>query len=89
MRRYAFPNKAGLRAICGKVKKACGTCAQVDPPYRRRFGKIGRFPVPMRIWDSVSMYLFPMEPERLNGQLFDELIICVDRHTGWIIAILR
>ena len=28
-----------------------------------------------------------MEEERVEGQLYDSLIICVDRHTGWIIAI--
>ena len=33
------------------------------------------------------MDIFSMEEDRVEGQLYDALIICVDRHTGWIIAI--
>jgi hypothetical protein len=86
-RRFAFPKGTSLKVICGKVKKACGPCAQCDPPSRRRYGKIGRFPIPMRIWDSVSMDIFSMPEERQEGQRFDAMIVCVDRHTGWIIAV--
>ena len=41
----------------------------------------------MRIWDSVSMDVFDMPSDRFQGQRFDAMVVCVDRHTGWIIAI--
>ena len=86
-RRFALPTFGNLRKLCRKVKKACAICAQNDPPSRRRYGKISRFPVPMRIWDSVAMDIFDMPSETFQGQRFDAMVVCVDRHTGWIIAI--
>jgi hypothetical protein len=86
-RRFALPTFGRLRKLCRKVKKACATCAQNDPPSRRRYGKISRFPVPMRIWDGVAMDIFDMPSEKFQGQRFDAMVVCVDRHTGWIIAI--
>ena len=86
-RRFCFPGQGNLRAVCAQVKRACAACAQCDPPHRRRYGKIARFPVPMRIWDSISLDIFSMPEERVEGELFDAIIVCVDRNSGWIIAI--
>ena len=87
IRRLCVADEAGLKAVCRRVKGACSTCAQCDPPNRRRYGQINRFPIPMRIWDSVSMDVFSMPEAVYKGELFDAMLLCVDRHTGWIIAI--
>ena len=35
----------------------------------------------------VSIDLFRMPPVEFEGQNFDTMIVCVDRHSGWIVAI--
>ena len=77
----------GLKKMCIKVNRAGGLCAQIDPPSRRRYGRVGRFPVPMRIWDRFSLDVFSMPEERHEGLRVDALLLCVDRMTGWIVAI--
>jgi len=41
----------------------------------------------MKIWDSVAMDVFSMPETTHKGIFYDSMIICVDRHTGWILAI--
>ena len=41
----------------------------------------------MRIWDRVSMDVFSMPGVQYRGVVYDSILLCVDRHTGWIIAI--
>ena len=36
---------------------------------------------------SVCLDLFSLTPVEQNGQILDTLIVCVDRHSGWIVAI--
>ena len=67
-RRFALPAIGKLCKLCQKVKKVSATFAQSDPPSRRRYGKISRFPVPMRIWDSVAMDIFDMPSDKFQGQ---------------------
>ena len=86
-RPYVLPYTRGLKSLCKKVKRACGVCAQVDPPHWRRYGRIDHFPVLVRIWDRVCLDIFSMPEEWHEGQRFDAMLVCVDRHTGWIIAV--
>ena len=86
-RRLLIPAQEGLKKRCKKVKRACGLCAQINPPSRRRYGRVGRFPVPMRLWGRVSLDVFSMPEERHEGLRVDALLLCVDWMTGWIVAI--
>ena len=36
---------------------------------------------------SVSMDLFKLPPVVWEGVTYDTLIVCVDRHSGWVVAI--
>ena len=36
---------------------------------------------------SVSMDLFKLPPVVWVGVTYDTLIVCVDRHSGWVVAI--
>ena len=38
---------------------------------------------------SVCIDLFSLPPVEKNGKLFDTLIVCVDRHSGWMVAVLE
>ena len=40
-----------------------------------------------RVMSSVAMEIFFMPPTTLNGRKYDALVVCVDRHSGWMVAV--
>ena len=43
--------------------------------------------VPPATMASVCIDLFSLPKVDLEGQILDTLIVCVDRHSGWMVAI--
>ena len=37
--------------------------------------------------NSVCMDLFSIPPVEQDGRLLDTLVVCVDRHSGWMVAV--
>ena len=86
-RRYVIPDPTVFNQCCYRVKRACATCAQCEPPTRQRHGKIAKYPIPPKIWESVSIDVFSMPETYYANQKWNAMIVCVDRHSGWIIAL--
>lgn len=43
-------------------------------------------PIPPVIMAHVAIDVFSMPPARAEGKTYDCVVVCVDRHSGWIIA---
>ena len=86
-RRYFMEGLENLKKYCVDAKKYCITCQQCDPPTYAKSGPITKFPIRPKIWDSICMDMFSMPMERFEGNNYNSIFVCVDRHTGWIIAI--
>ena len=86
-RRFVIMDMKKVKEMCHKIKKECDGCAQSEPPNWRKQGKITRFPIPAKIGDSICMDVFSMPEEYYEGEKYNAILLSVDRHSGWIIAI--
>ena len=85
-RRFIFPAKTKNFDICRKVKKECVTCQACEPPNWNMSLPLSNTPVPDYIMTSVSLDIFALPNVLWQGQNFDQVLICIDRLSGWIIA---
>ena len=63
----------------------CETC-QACTRVHNKFGPINPTPIPPVIMASVAIDVFSMPPVRAEGKLYDCVVVCVDRHSGWMVA---
>ena len=66
--------------------EVCESCQACQRPHSLK-SPIESTPVPPAVMCSVCMYLFSLPPVVQDGKILDTLIVCVDRHSGWIVAI--
>ena len=69
-----------------KVMGECETC-QACTRARRLAGPMEYTPVPTRVMYHVCLDLFRLPPVIHEGRTYDTLAVCVDRNSGWIIAV--
>ena len=85
--RFEFGDPLSIWKLAQSVKQQCNTCQACEPPNWKVAGKIDMTPIPPKVMTSVSMDLFSPPLTTWQGIQYDALVICVDRHSGWIIAI--
>ena len=61
----------------------CQACDPARAPYR---SLLEATPVPPLLMDSVALDLFAMPAVEHGGKTFDYMAVCVDRHSGWMVA---
>jgi hypothetical protein len=64
----------------------CEACQACQMP-RSLIAPIESTPIPPAPMASVAMDLFHLPLVEWEGQAYDNLIVCVDRHSGWVVAI--
>ena len=64
----------------------CESCQACQRP-RSLKSPIESTPVPPAVMCSVCMYLFSLPPVVHDGKILDTPIVCVDRHSWWIVDI--
>ena len=85
-RKFYFPEGIQLDKMVRRIKSACEICQATEPPNWQVKGSVEIVPIPDRIFDSVCLDIFSMPPTIWEGQEFDCMLVCVDRHSGWIMA---
>ena len=73
-------------AFAKQVAAQCETCQACVRP-QNKFGPIVPTPIPPATMASVAIDVFAMPPVRTDGKTLDCAVVCVDRHSGWIIAV--
>ena len=68
------------------VMDQCDTCQACVRP-RNKFGPIVMSPIPPYLMANVAIDVFNMPTVKVEGKTFDCMVVCVDRLSGWIVAI--
>ena len=85
-RRYVCPASVRLNETAAEVRRGCATCQACEPPNWSLSLPLSHTPVPSCIFTSVSLDVFSLPLVQWNTVKYDQLLICVDRQSGWIIA---
>jgi hypothetical protein len=85
-RRYHFPPDVDVKALLQKIRHLCLVCQACDRPTFSRRRPIAMTPIPDRFFSSVCLDVFSMPTVEWQGQKFDAFLMCVDRHSGWMVA---
>ena len=83
---FEWGEKGVAKKFAQKVSKECDTCQACQRP-RNRYGPIVYAPIPPAIMANVAIDIFQLPPVRFEGKPYDCVVICVDRHSGWMVAI--
>ena len=86
-RRFGI-DEIGLYNAIKQVKKGCSVCQASNPDNRNAQGKAPWKPAPDQPMESVGMDVFSMPELHIGKEVFDCVVLCVDRHTGYIEAVL-
>ena len=84
--RFGWSNDIEAKKMAEKVMKECEACQACQPPLSLK-ARIRPFPIPPFVMSHVAIDLFKLPPVEFEGEKFDTLIVCVDRHSGWIVAV--
>ena len=84
--RYEWGNLLWAMKFAKEVMGGSEACQAWQKP-RTLLTKIECTPIPPAVMVSVSMDLFKLPPVVWEGVTYDTLIVCVDRHSGWVVAI--
>ena len=64
----------------------CHACQACNRPQNLKAPLI-HFPIPPRIMASVAMDVFHMPNTKYDGEFFDAMVVYIDRHSGWMVAV--
>ena len=68
------------------VIKECHNCQANDRP-RNKLGPIVYTPIPPTIMSHVAIDVFNMPTQKVDGRTYDCVVVCVCRHSGWLVAV--
>ena len=84
--RFKFP--PGYYAILDKYCSDCAACRATKSPNHSTAGNPGYTAIPEAPMRSVAMDVFAMPEVTVEGETQDCVILAVDRHSGYIVAVL-
>ena len=85
-KQFYFAWWSEARKFCDEVMQQCASCQACQRP-QRLTGTLAYVPVPPGIMQSIALDVFQLPPVQWEGEQFDAMVACVDRHSGWIAAI--
>ena len=84
--RYAWADEKMAQDFCQECSKKCGVC-QASSRGESFRGPVESTPIPPAPMSSVAIDLFKMPLVLLEGKEYNTMAVCVDLHSGWVIAI--
>ena len=83
--RFKFP--PGYYAILDKYCSDCAVCPATKSPNHSTAGNPVYTAIPEAPMRSVAMDVFAMPEVTVEGETYDSVILAVDRHSGYIVAV--
>ena len=80
-------DEIGLYNAIEQVKKGCSVCQACDPHNQDVGGKAKWTPIPDQPMEIVAMDVFSMPEVHIGKEVFDCVVLCVDQHSGYIVAV--
>ena len=87
MQRRFEIDQIGLYTAIKEVRKGCSVCQACNPDNRNVKGEARWTPVPDQPMESVAMDVFSMPEVHIGKETFDCVVLCVDRHSGYVVAV--
>ena len=87
MQRRFEIDEIGLYNAIKQVKKGCSVCQANNPDNRNVRGEAQWTPVPDQPMESVAMDVFSMPEVHIGKEVFDCVVLCVDRYSGYVVAV--
>ena len=87
MQRRFEIDQTGLYTAIKKVRKGCSVCQACNPDSRNVKGEAQWTPVPDQPMESVAMDIFSMPEVHIGRETFYCVVLCVDRHSGYVVAV--
>ena len=87
MQRRFEIDEIGLYNAIKQVKKGCSVCQACNPDNRSHKEEAQWTPIPDQPMESLAMDVFSMPEVRIGKEVFDCVVLCVDRHSGYIVAL--
>ena len=84
--KYAWADLGKAKKFTMTVLNKCPTC-QACVRAKTMRAPINFTIIPNTIMTSVALDLFHMPTVMFEGEKFDMMAVCIDRHSGWIIAV--
>ena len=85
-RQYEWADARVAQECTRTINRECHTCQANDRP-RNKYGPIAYTPIPPAIMEHVALDIFNMPEVRIEGKRYDCMVVCVCRHSGWIVAV--
>ena len=83
--RFKFP--PGYYALLDKYCSDCAVCRATKSPNHSTAGNLVYTAIPEAPMRSVAMDVFAMPEVTVDGETYDCVILAVDRHSGYIVAV--
>ena len=87
MQRRLEVDEIGLYNVMKRVKKGCSVCQACNPDNRNVKGEAQLTPIPDQPKESVAMNIFSTLEVHIGKDVFDCVFLCVDHHSGYIVAV--
>ena len=84
--KYELPALVDTMATIAKIKRHCLVCQACQAPTWSMKQPIVMTPIPPRVMMAVGIDVFSMPETTWQGETYDAILLCVDRHSGWMIA---
>lgn len=81
-----YPPGFDLDVELDQIRRHCLVCQASHPPNWQVKQPLAMTPIPPRVMFSVSLDLFSMPEVEWEGTSYDAFLLCVDRHSGWMVA---
>ena len=85
-RRFVFPPYVDPKVVLAEVKKNCLVCQACDRTNWPSKGPIVMTPILDSFMSSVCLDVFSMPVATWQGAHYDAFLLCIDRHSGWVVA---
>ena len=84
---WRFKSPPGYYAILDKYCSDCAVCRATTSPNHSSAGNPVYTAIPEAPMRSVAMDVFAMPEVTVEGETYDCVILAVDRHSGYIVAV--
>ncbi len=84
--RYQFPNRYSIMDMANRVKRGCVIFQACEHPNWAIKCRYDMTPIPEAPLTSVCVEFFTLSDTVWQNNTYDALVLCVDRHSGWMIA---
>ena len=84
--RYVFANKDSAMKFAKGVMGHCESCQACQKPGDLHV-VLEATPIPPAVMASVTLDLFDMPLVEYENAVYNIMVVCVDRHSGWMVAV--